>query len=116
MKSILLGAFMLLFFYVPSKANHVPLPELEPPYSWQEVPVVCGPHQAIIDKVEKQHRLKMVEISFGRRGAKPDADVVFAIIQYVGDNNERAVVMSLPNDPMACVLYISFDAQGTPQN
>ena len=34
----------------------------------------------------------------------------------VGNNNERAVIMSLPNDPMACVLYISFDAQGTQQN
>ena len=116
MKSILLGAFMLLFFYVPTKADHTRLPELAEPFRWQDVPVVCGPHQAILDKVQIQHGLKLVEISFGKRGAQSNGDVVFAIMQFVGDNNERAVIMSLPNDPMACVLYISFDAQGTPQN
>ena len=116
MKSILLGAFMLLFFYVPTQADHARLPELSEPFRWQDVPVVCGPHQAILDKVQIQHGLKLVEISFGKRGAQSNGDVVFAIMQFVGDNNERAVIMSLPNDPMACVLYISFDAQGTQQN
>lgn len=106
---------MLLFFYVPSKAENLQLPRLEAPLNWQEIPVICGPQQSIIDKMESQG-LRPVEISFGRRGAQPDADVVFAIIQYVGDNNERAVVMSLPNDPTACAIYISFNAQSiTPQ-
>ena len=115
MKSILLGAFMLLFFYVPSKATHL-LPDLGDPFRWQDVPVVCGPQQDVFDKVTKQHGLTLVEISFGKRGAKPDGDVVFAVLQFVGDNNERAVIMSLPNDLNACILYISFDAQTTEKN
>ena len=61
--------------------------------------------QAILDKVQIQHGLKLVEISLGKRGAQANGDVVFAIMQFVGDNNERAVTGRYPNDPRR-VCYI----------
>ena len=116
MKNFFVGAVMLLFFYSPSaKADHIPnMPPIEEPYHWNHMPVICASSQAILEKV-KALNMTPVEISFGRRGANPDGEIVFAVMMFIGPNNERAVITSIPNSNDACLVYISFDAKGTNQ-
>ena len=81
---------------------------------WHHMPVICASSEAILEKV-KALNMTPVEISFGRRGANPNGDIVFAVMMFIGPNNERAVITSIPNSKDACLVYISFDAKGTNQ-
>jgi len=103
---------MLLFFWSPtSRADHIPnLPPIDEPFHWMNMPVICAQSDAILERV-KSLNMVPVEISFGKRGAVQDGEIVFAVMMFIGPNNERAVVTSIPNSQEACLVYISFDAR-----
>ena len=51
-----------------------------------------------------------------QKGADPNGEPVFMVLYYV--NNEgtsTAAVLTMPNDPTACVLYISYDVTLAPK-
>lgn len=112
MKNLFVGALMLLFLWSPtSRADHIPnMPPLDEPFHWMHMPVICAPAEAILEKL-KGLNMTPVEISFGRRGATPDGEIVFAVMMFIGPDSERAVVTSIPSQPEACLAYISFDAK-----
>lgn len=103
---------MLLFLWSPTiRADHIPnLPPIDEPFHWMNMPVICAPGEAILERLKGQN-MTPVEISFGRRGAMPDGEIVFAVMMFIGPNSERAVVTSIPNSQDACLVYISFDAK-----
>ena len=112
MKNLFVGALMLLFLWSPTiRADHIPnLPPIDEPFHWMNMPVICAPGEAILERLKGQN-MTPVEISFGRRGAMPDGEIVFAVMMFIGPNSERAVVTSIPNSQDACLVYISFDAK-----
>ena len=103
---------MLLFLWSPTiRADHIPnLPPIDEPFHWMNMPVICAPGEPILERLKGQN-MTPVEISFGRRGAMPDGEIVFAVMMFIGPNSERAVVTSIPNSQDACLVYISFDAK-----
>lgn len=112
MKNLFVGALMLLFLWSPTiRADHIAnLPPIDEPFHWMNMPVICAPGEAILERLKGQN-MTPVEISFGRRGAMPDGEIVFAVMMFIGPNSERAVVTSIPNSQDACLVYISFDAK-----
>ena len=112
MKNFIVGAILLLFFYSSSAlADHIPnMPPLDEEYHWQQMPVICGSAKVMVEKM-KNRNMMPVEISVGKRNAVPDADVVFAVMFFVGLNGERAALMSVPNTDETCLIYISCDAR-----
>ena len=117
MKKLFLATVLVYFLSsISLSADHRgTLPPVGEPFNWNEVPVVCGPHQAVMDKMERMN-LHLLHASFGKKGANPDGEVVFMVLYYV--NNEgtsTAAVLTMPNDPSACVLYISYDVTLAPK-
>ncbi len=114
MKNFILGALLLSFFYSTTAiADHIPnMPPLSEEYHWQQMPVICGSAKVMVEKM-KNRNMMPVEISVGKRNAQPDGEVVFAVMFFVGQNGERASLMSVPNTDETCLIYISFDAKGT---
>ena len=117
MKKLFLATVLVYFLSSLSlSADHRgQLPTLEAPFNWNEVPVICGPHQAVIDKMERLG-LYPLHASLGKKNADPNGEPVFMVLYYV--NNEgtsTAAVLTMPNDPTACVLYISYDVTLAPK-
>lgn len=112
MKNFILGALVLLFFYTTTvKADHIPnMPPLDEEYHWQQMPVICSTAEVMVEKIKRRNMIP-VEISLGKRNAMPDGEIVFAVMFFVGQNNERAALMSVPNTDETCLIYITFDAR-----
>ena len=118
MKKLFLATVLVYFLSSLSlSADHRgQLPTLEAPFNWNEVPVICGPHQAVIDKMERLG-LYPLHASLGKKGADPNGEPVFMVLYYV--NNEgtsTAAVLTMPNDPTACVLSVSYTHLTLPTN
>ena len=65
------------------------------------------------DKIAENERMMK---EFLKKGANPDGEVVFMVLYYVNkEGTSTAAVLTMPNDPSACVLYISYDVTLAPQ-
>ena len=91
------------------------LPQLEEGFNWNDVPVICGSHEAIMQKMERLN-MNLLHASFGKTGANPDGDVVFMVLYYANSQGtSTAAVLTMPNDPTACLLFVTFDVTLAPE-
>jgi len=85
------------------------LPKLGAPYSWQTMPMICGPGNTVHDNLTNQG-FKPVNVSLGRADAEPQGEPKFMITYYVSTNgNSTAVTMNIPTSSDTCLLYITHD-------
>ena len=117
-KLILTTLIALILSVIPTSAEHrhrTALPQLEEGFNWNEVPVICGSHEAIMDKMERLN-MNLLHASFGKKGANPDGDVVFMVLYYANQQGtSTAAVLTMPNDPTACLLFVTFDVTLAPE-
>lgn len=115
-KLILTTLIALILSIIPTSADHRPaLPQLEEGFNWNEVPVICGTHEAIMQKMERLN-MNLLHASFGKKGANPDGDVVFMVLYYANQQGtSTAAVLTMPNDPTACLLFVTFDVTLAPE-
>lgn len=115
-KLILTTLIALILSIIPTSADHRPaLPQLEEGFNWNEVPVICGTHEAIMQKMERLN-MNLLHASFGKTGANPDGDVVFMVLYYANQQGTTtAAVLTMPNDPTACLLFVTFDVTLAPE-
>ena len=115
-KLILTTLIALILSIIPTSADHRPaLPQLEQGFNWNEVPVICGTHDAIMDKMARL-KLDLLHVSFGKKSAQPDGEVVFMVLYYANtQGTTTAAVLAMPNDPTACLLFVTFDVTLAPE-
>jgi len=77
---------------------------------WMQMPMMCGAPENV-DKYIEDNDFTAINVSFGKQGAKEDADIVFAITYYINDKHQTLAVAETPNDPHKCMIFHTFDMQ-----
>ena len=72
------------------------------------MPMMCG-LPPIVDKYIADKKFTAINVSFGKQGADPDGEIVFAIKYYINDKHQTLAVAESPNDPYKCMIFQTFD-------
>ena len=72
------------------------------------MPMMCG-LPPIVDKYIADKKFTAINVSFGKQGADPEGEIVFAIKYYINDNHQTIAVAESPADPYKCIIFHSFD-------
>ena len=70
--------------------------------------MMCG-LPLVVDKYIEDKKFTAINVSFGKQGADPDGEIVFAIKYYINDKHQTLAVAESPNDPYKCMIFHTFD-------
>jgi hypothetical protein len=85
------------------------LPQLGGGYAWQNMPMICGPDNLVLNGLKEQGFIA-VNMSLGREGSDPQGQPVFLITYFINQNgNGTAATMNIPTSTDTCLLFVTHD-------
>ena len=81
---------------------------------WEKVPTLCLPNEILWEYADEKG-MQPLNVSYGRKGAKPDGEIVYIVTYWVGiETNETMASVQVPEGDYSCVLFRTFDTQLNP--
>ena len=76
---------------------------------WEQLPAVCSTSDEI-GRWAKDKNFTPLNISYGRKGGRPDGEIVYMIMYWMNDKRETFASVQVPDKPQqTCILFRTFD-------
>ena len=80
------------------------------PWTYQQMPVWCGPLDEVNNLLEVQGYVP-VEVAFGKMKALPEGEIVYAVTTYASNDTPGHIVRTVetPEQVDKCIMNMLFD-------
>ena len=76
---------------------------------WEQLPAVCSTSEEI-KRWANDKNFMPLNVSYGRKGGKPDGEIVYMIMYWMNDKGEPFASVQTPDTPgQTCILFRTFD-------
>ena len=78
-------------------------------FRWEQLPAVCSTSEEI-KRWATDKNFMPLNVSYGRKGGKPDGEIVYMIMYWMNDKRETFASVQTPDKPtQTCILFRTFD-------
>ena len=76
---------------------------------WEQLPAVCSTSDEI-GRWAKDKNFTPLNISYGRKGGRPDGEIVYMVMYWMNDTGETIATVQTPDNlGQTCILFRTFD-------
>ena len=76
---------------------------------WEQLPAVCSTSDEI-GRWAKDKNFTPLNISYGRKGGRPDGEIIYMVMYWMNDTGETIATVQTPDNlGQTCILFRTFD-------